>query len=133
MLRFTLIACLPILFTALPPVEARTQPNDVVRIVRMTKGAGDWSVEEKKFKDLSFDKKIMAKIQELDQKASANEYANKNSRFKLTHIRIWEDEVQILIFRNDFGDTEFYQIGQLGYECSLTLTGNGWSRCTQPK
>lgn len=129
----TIFAGLSLLFAALLSVEARTEPNDIVRIVRMTKGAGDWSVDEKKFKDLSLDKKTMAKIQELDRKVSANEYANKNSRFKLTHIRIWEDEVQVLIFRNDFGDTEFYQIGQMGYECSLTLTGNGWSRCSQPK
>ena len=110
------------------PALAATLPTDVVRVIKAEDDGLNWKMYDKKFGELKFDKKTLDAIKKIEKQLAGNEH-NPASRFRLTNVRIVANNVQTLIFRNDYGDTVFRELYEGGNECFLTFSGNGFSRC----
>ncbi|HEY9841197.1 MAG TPA: hypothetical protein V6D23_12125 [Candidatus Obscuribacterales bacterium] len=110
------------------PALAATLPTDVVRVIKAEDDGLNWKMYDKKFGELKFDKKTLDAIKKIEKQLAGNEH-NPHDRFRLTNVRIVANDVQTLIFRNDYGDTIFRELYEGGNECFLTFSGNGFSRC----
>ena len=110
------------------PALAATLPTDVVRVIKAEDDGLNWKMYDKKFGELKFDKKTLDAIKKIEKQLAGNEH-NPHDRFRLTNVRIVANDVQTLIFRNDYGDTVFRELYEGGNECFLTFSGNGFSRC----
>ncbi|MEZ0371365.1 MAG: hypothetical protein ACAI44_19890 [Candidatus Sericytochromatia bacterium] len=110
------------------PALAATLPTDVVRVIKAEDDGLNWKMYDKKFGELKFDKKTLDAIKKIEKQLAGNEH-NPHDRFRLTNVRIVANNVQTLIFRNDYGDTVFRELYEGGNECFLTFSGNGFSRC----
>lgn len=114
-------------------VLARSLPADMVAVIKMSQSDKDWTYYTKKFGELRFDAATVNRIKAVENKLAANEYGNPHSRHHLTNVRIWDDKVQMLVFRNDFGDTVQIDLDNKSPDsgCYLTFSGNGFSRCSE--
>lgn len=119
-----------VLTSLAPAALARTQPNDLVRVIKSADDSLNWQMYDKKFRELKFDAKTLNRIKQVENQLAQDEY-NGPSRYRLTNVRIVANQVQILLFRNDYGDTTLVDMSSPDATCSLSLSGNGFSRCDQ--
>ncbi len=115
-----------------PAANARSKPTDMVRVIKAADEDLDWQMYDKKFADLKFDKRTLERIKKTENELARSEH-NAASRYRLTNVRIVGNDVQSLIFRNDYGDTHLVELRLTGpdFSCGLTLSGNGFSSCSE--
>lgn len=107
-------------------VQARSLPTDLVTILSMDQAKGDWILYSKKYSELILDPKTVSRIKAIEDSLAGGEI-NPASRYRLTHIRIWGDEVQQLRFDNDYGDISLIDLVSANpyARCDLPLSHNG--------
>lgn len=115
-----------------PAASARSKPTDMVRVIKASGAELDWQMYDKKFGELKFDKRTLDRIKKTENELAQSEH-NASSRYRLTNVRIVGNDVQSLIFRNDYGDTHLVEFRASGpdFTCGLTFSGNGFSRCSE--
>jgi hypothetical protein len=84
-------------------VGARTLPNDIVKVLKMNESTSEWTIYTKKFSELSLDPPTIKRMMDFEGLLDRYEY-NPGTRFHLSHIRLWSEKVQLMQFRNDYGD-----------------------------